>query len=236
VLRACNPDVIEGGFTSRVMFIVSEQPKRLYSWPTERDDDLSERLQEDLRSIRAKSSTLRSIETNAAARSTFDRWYKTRIRGRDPFRSSFQSREDAHILRLAALLCINDGTWCIQNSHIVAAIKIITQVREDGASIFEGTGNNSRLVIGIDKIRDKLLAAGQNGLPQTELTKAVAMYMNAEHMRAALDIMHELQMVQRFDGIQVSRGRPTTVWRGTSELAKAKALDRIIERQAPEVR
>lgn len=236
LLRAVNPDVIEGGFTSRVLFIVSEVPKRLNSWPEAGDEDAVGRITEQLKSIRERSAGIPSIEINETARRTFDRWYKTRIRGRDAFRSSFQSREDAHILRLAALLCINDSTWCIQNSHILAAIKIITQVREDGASIFEGTGNNSRLVIGIDKLRDKLLAAGQSGLPQTDLTKAVAMFMNAEHMKAALAIMHELQMVQKFENIQVARGRPVTIWRGTSELGKSKALDRIIEQHSPEAR
>lgn len=233
LLRAVNPDVIEGGFTSRVCFIVAEEPKRRESWPRPLSTELSEALQTRLKDIRTKAGSVNAIQISEGARKAFDKWYKNRTHYRDVFRASFQSREDAHILRLAALLSINDDTWVIQHSHIVAAIKVITQVREDGASIFEGTGANSRLILGIDKIRDKLLAAGLNGLPQREITKAVAGYMNAEHMTTALAIMHDLGMVQQFQNIQVSRGRPVTIWRGTAALAAPSALDKIVSSMAP---
>jgi len=236
LLRSINPDVIEGGFTSRVLFIVSDTPKRLQSWPEDTDNELQDRLTVHLKEFRDKCKEIETIEISEGGRKTFDRWYKSRHIARDPFRSSFQSREDAHILRLSAILCINDGLYVIQHTHIIAAIKIITQVREDGAGIFEGTGSNSRIVLGIDKVRDKLLAAGINGLPQKELTKACAPLMNAAHMNAALDIMLELQMVQKFESIQVSRGRPTTIWRGTTALAQGRALDKIMETMQPEQR
>jgi hypothetical protein len=100
-------------------------------------------------------------------------------------------------------------------------------------STIEGTGTNSRLVAGIDKIRDKLLAAGLSGLPQRELTKAVAQYMDASHMKAVLDIMHDLGMVQQFQGVQLGRGRPMTIWRGAPPLASSKALDDVIRQHSP---
>ena len=233
LLRAVNPDVIEGGFTSRVVFIVSEEPKRQQSWPEPLDGELQIKLQGHLQSIADKSRDVGRLQISEGGRKTFDKWYRSRVHHRDPFRASFQSREDAHILRLAGLLSINDDTWHIQHNHIVAAIKIITQVREDGASIFEGTGSNPRIVVGIDKVRDKLLAAGINGLPQRDLTKAVAAYMNAEHMIACLDIMHELQMVQKFEQVQVGRGRPATIWRGTNQLAASNAITRVVDEYAP---
>jgi len=232
LLRAVNPDVIEGGFTSRLVFVVSEEPKRLNSWPEDVNNDRYEAITEKLSYIKQKAEGIDKITISLGGRKVFDRWYKSRGKYRDPFRSSFQSREDAHVLRLAALLCINDDTWVIQQNHVLSAVKIITECREDGASIFEGTGSSSRIVLGIDKLRDKLLAGGLSGVPQKDLTKAVAPYMNAEHMKAVLDIMHELGMVQQFQGIQLTRGRPTTIWRGLQPLAQSKALDKIIEAQA----
>lgn len=232
LLRAVNPDVIEGGFTSRVCFIVAEEPKQLSAWPKEADLDAREKLSARLLSIRERARSVSSILINDGALRTFERWYKSRTIHRDPFRSSFQSREDAHILRLAAFLCINDDTWVIQHNHVLSAIKIITQVREDGASIFEGTGSNSRMVVGIDKIRDKLLAAGMNGLQQRELTKAVQPYMNAKYLNIVLDIMHDLGMVQKFE-TNLGKGRPSTIWRGLQPLLDSKALDKIIENSSP---
>lgn len=233
LLRAVNPDVIEGGFTSRVLFIVSEKPKRTAPWPDRAADTVGQEVNQCLEAIRSRANDISAITLSEGAMKKFASWYRSRDIKRDPFRASFQSREDGHVLRVAALLCINDNTWEIQNSHIIQAIKIITEVREDGASIFEGTGANSKLILGIDAIRDKLLVAGINGIKQSELTKAVQRYINAEHVITALDIMHELQMVQKFQGIQLGKGRPTTMWRATQSLLSTNALDTIFSSMDP---
>lgn len=230
LLRAVNPDVIEGGFTSRVVFIVAEQPKRSSPWPVASDDKLRQNIEDDLLRIRREASGLSSIQLTATARSRFEAWYRRRELHRDTFRASFQSREDAHILRLAALLSVNDGSWQIQVSHITNAIKIVTECREDGAAIFEGTGTHTKIVLGLDALRDKLLVAGMNGASQTELVMKVQRQMNAEHVKTALAVMHELGMVQKFEGIKLGAGRPKTLWRATRALADTKALDNIIER------
>jgi hypothetical protein len=235
LLRAINPDVIEGGFTSRVIFVVAEQPKKRAPWPSRPEADIAAAIRVSLSSISAEieKTGISSIGISEGALKKFSAWYKSRDIKRDPFRASFQSREDSHVLRVAALLSVNDGTWEIQNHHLVAAIRIVTEAREDGAAIFEGTGSNSKIVLGVDALRDKLLVAGMNGAKQSELTKALQRYMNAEHVRAALDIMHELDMVQRFDGIQVGKGRPTTMWRAKQSLLSPKALDHIFTALEP---
>jgi hypothetical protein len=233
LVRAVNPDVIEGGFTSRVMFIVCEEPKRRQAWPEPQDEKIREHLLSELRRVHEKAQEVERISISEGGYRAFTKWYRSRILHRDAFRSSFQSREDAHVLRLAAFLSINDDTWHIQHNHIVAAIKVITEVREDGASIFEGTGSQSRLIVGLDKLRDKLLAAGVNGTPQKELTKAVSNYMDAATMKAALDIMHDLGMVSCFQGVQLGRGRPVTIWRGAPPLIAGNALDRLVEAYKP---
>lgn len=232
LLRAVNPDVIEGGFTSRVCFIVAEDPKQLAAWPVEANADLSVRVAEQLATIADKAKSIPSIHISAGALKAFEKWYRSRTIHRDPFRASFQSREDAHALRLAAFLCINDDVWEIQLTHILSAIKIITEVREDGAGIFEGTGSNGRVVVGIDKLRDKILAAGMSGIQQKELTKAVQPYLNAKYMKAALDVMHELGMVQQFE-VNLGKGRPSTIWRGLQPLMEGKALDKIVNNSKP---
>lgn len=236
LVRAVNPDVIEGGFTSRVVFIVAEEPKHRRPWPGELDAKLYDKILDRLRKISAKAKNVTKISISDGGRKAFEKWYKSRTLHRDAFRSSFQSREDAHILRLAAFLCINDDTWHIQHSHILSAIKIITQVREDGAAIFEGTGTTSKFITGLDKLRDKLLSAGINGIKQRELTKVCANYIDAETMRASLDIMHDLGMLQCFQDVQLGRGRPATIWRATSLLTASNALDRIVDKHTPHSR
>lgn len=233
LLRAVNPDVIEGGFTSRVIFVVSEKPKRSSPWPKTPDAYIGSDIDSRLRSIQECAKSVSSIRLSEGALKRFSSWYKSRELRRDPFRSSFQSREDSHVLRVAALLCVSDDTWEIQASHIATAIKLVTAARECGAAIFEGTGYNSRIVLGVDALRDKLLAAGIGGVKQSDLTKAMQRYMNAEHVKTALAIMHELDMVQKFDGIQVGKGRPSTLWRAKQSLTNTKSLDTILNSLGP---
>lgn len=227
LLRAVNPDVIEGGFTSRVIFVVEEQPKHKTAWPKETERSAGEMVRYRLETIREKAKSYSKIGLSEGAMKKFISWYKNRELKRDPYRASFQSREDAHVLRVAALLSISDDTWEIQNHHLVSAIRLIQETREDGAAIFEGTGAQSKIVLGVDALRDKLLAAGINGIRQSDLTKYVQRYMDAEHAKTALEIMHELEMVQRFENIQVGRGRPTTIWRAKQGLVASNALDTI---------
>lgn len=234
LLRAVNPDVIEGGFTSRVVFVVSERPKRSSPWPEESDNRVEDAIKEKLDEFHKRAASIGRVIINDSAKKKFSNWYKSRDIKRDVFRASFQSREDAHVLRVAALLAINEELWEIQAVHITTAIKIVTQVREDGARIFEGTGAANRIVLGVDALRDKLIVAGMSGIKQSDLTKALQRYMNAEHIKVALDIMHELDMVQRFDGIKLGKGRPTTMWRAKQSLLNPKALDTIIESVTPQ--
>lgn len=229
LLRAVNPDVIEGGFTSRVIFVVAEVPKKSIPWPEDKNETARQSIGTALHDVSQKAQRVSVIGITENARKTFERWYRSRDKKRDAFRASFQSREDDHILRVAALLSINDDSWEIQNNHIIAATRIITEVREDGAAIFEGTGTNSRIVLGVDALRDKLIAAGLNGIKQGELTKSMQPRLNAEEIKTALNIMHDLDMVQRFDGVQLGRGRPVTMWRAKQSLLNGKALDSIIE-------
>lgn len=229
LLRAVNPDVIEGGFTSRVIFVVAEEPKKTEPWPEDVDETLKREITERLQSIQAAASRIGRICINDTAKRKFANWYRSRDKKRDPFRSSFQSREDAHVLRLAALLCISDWTWEIQASHISTAIRVITETREDGASIFEGTGTNSRIIHAIDAVRDKLIAAGLDGIKQSDITKSLQSRSNASEIKTILDVMHELKMVQRFQGVQLGQGRPVTIWRATQSLINGKAIDAIAQ-------
>jgi hypothetical protein len=230
LLRAVNPDVIEGGFTSRVIFVVCEEPKRMSPWPEAPEAGLEEKIIADLQDIQRKGATYGQVLITEGAKRRFSVWYRSRPLYKDSFRASFQSREDAHILKLAAVLAINDGCWEIQANHINVAIKVITEAREDGASIFEGTGSNVETIAGLDKLRDTLITAGTGGLKQSELAKAVRARLSSKQVTAALEIMHELELVQRFTVPAIGAGRPSTVWRATKHLVDSKALNLIVDR------
>lgn len=238
--RAVSPDVVEGGFTSRCLFIVEDTPKKLLAWPsssTGRDqgDDASDELElsAHLRALGDHAQSTQAlyggIGINEKALATFTRWYKTRVRNVDPFRASFESREDAHVLRISAYLAANDDSWQINTQHIKTAIKIITEIKHSSTKIFEGAGLRGAILIGIDRLRDALLEAGTDPVTQTKLYIRCKNYLSSADLKTLLEIMHELEMVQRFEVSSGSSGRPATVWRGTKSLLSKDVMKLVME-------
>lgn len=232
LLRAINPDVIEGGFTSRCIFIHEEHPKRLIAWPEEHSDGLERErsLVAALCQLREQGQRFTSIPLAAGARDVFQRWYSRRPQSRDTYRRSFEGREDTHVLRLAACLSINDDRWAVEKHDINRAIEVIKHAKERGAAIFESTYTDSRLVLGIDRLRLILLGSGRSAVSQTKLVRDLQRLMRAEQISVALEIMHELDMVQKFEDVPsgMRSGRPKTMWRATTNLSKEGALERVL--------
>lgn len=221
LVRAINPDVIEGGFTSRCLFVVEEQRKRRIAWPNDTGTDAEQlgALVSDLHHVRecAERFAHRGITMHDAAIRRFVHWYEHRPDDTsDAYSVSFQAREDHHILRLAGLLAANDGSWMINVHHLSHATRIITHHKRRGAALFGSGREVQRLVAGIDRIRDVLAAAGTVGISQTDLLYKTRRLMQVREMDYLLELMHELQMVQRFE--VSTGGRRRTVWRGTDKL------------------
>lgn len=219
LVRAINPDVIEGGFTSRCLFIIEERRKRLVAWPEELKTDVDE-LAIALCDIRRQADnwSKHGINLTDKAKARFVRWYEQRRDGdsNDPFLASFEAREDHHILRLAALLSVNDESWMIDVHHINHAIKIIQHNKASAAQLFGANKEAMRMTNGIDKLRTVLLEAGELGIGQSEVLFKTRRHLKTRELEYALAIMHEMEMVQRFD--VATQGRRKTVWRATNKI------------------
>lgn len=229
LMQEITPSVIEGGFTSRTIFVWSEEPKDAISWPEEHDELRIQTVISHLAHIKEQVRKLGRIEINEKAKKKFDSWYKSRHIYRDSFRASFGGREDSHILRLAAILSISDGTYQIQLQHINAAIVHVTQARDRAVGLFEGIGSRTATTIAIDRIRDTLIGAGKDVVSGTDLARKTQAFINGEKRQAILDIMHEYGMIQVFQiPAKKEGGRPLTVYRGTKVLVRKGAVDEVI--------
>jgi hypothetical protein len=230
LVRAINPDVIEGGFTSRCLFVIEEQRKRRVAWPdSDADADAQvAQLVSSLHGVRANVERWqhRGLDLSQSAKEKFVAWYDRRsTTAHDPFTTSFEAREDHHVLRLAGLLAINDGSMLIDHNHLAHATKIIDHHKHTAAALFGGGREIKRMLIGIDKLRDVLTEAGSVGLSKTELLYKTRSHLKVRELDYALAIMHELEMVQQFT--VRTGGRSGVVWRGTSKLL-LKALNGIL--------
>jgi hypothetical protein len=230
LVRAINPDVIEGGFTSRCLFIIEERRKRMVAWPEDDSPVGPDVLARDLLYLREQSErwSAKGIGLTANAKSRFVRWYEQRgdSDSNDPFVGSFEAREDHHILRLAALLCANDDSWLIDAHHISHAIKLVTHHKNSAAALFGANKEAARMTGGLDKLRNVLLEAGEMGITQTELLFKTRNTLKSRELEYSLAIMHEMEMVQRFE--VPTGGRKKTVWRATNKIL-ARNLNQLMQ-------
>jgi hypothetical protein len=232
LLKTVNPNVVEGGFTSRCLFVVSNEPKSKIPWPDEVDGahDQAWMLQ-DLRDVRKRAAEAQPLTLTDGGMNVFTRWYKSRTRSVDAYLLSFEAREDAHVLRVAALLSINDGSWRIDQTHVSRSIKLIENVKETSKDIFDTGDTRSRYALSLDKIRSILISAGMDPVPRNELIRKSKRKLSYNELVDLLEILHEVGAVQRFVSPPESgKGRPVEYFRGT-QLILARGLgDQVLDK------
>lgn len=218
--QAINPTVIEGGFTSRVIFVSAESPKGHFPWPIAHEDEHAKRgaLTHQLVTMAHRASVEQKIHLSSAAIRAFGLWYKRREHSRDAYSSSFESRQDAHTLRLAATLSVAENSWEVSEKNINQAIAIIEEMKQDAKQLFMarvGSGDNLNIV---GRVSDLLLKHGTTGINGTQLSLGVSKYMDRFTLDTLMRIMHEMGLVQKFVIKSEGVGRPKTLWRATKLL------------------
>ena len=200
LVTAINPSVIEGGFTSRVIFVVDEHRKKSIAWPKERDANGIKYVNELYESTIQLAKEVGPIQITKPARAKFTRWYNNRATHTDPFMSSFEAREDDHVLRVAACLAINDGILELQGPHIAKGISIISDAKRRAGGLFGGNFSQRARVAGaIARVREILIECGTDGIKHSTLQRRVVRQVDAKELRLLISVMHECSMIQIFD-------------------------------------
>lgn len=230
LLKTVNPNVVEGGFTSRCIFVVSNQPKQSIPWPDAENTDYErDALTQDLRAIRFHAPTAEPITLTSNALVTFRAWYDKRTRALDPYKQSFEAREDAHVLRVAALLSINDNSWEVEPRHLAHAIRLVDSVKQSSATIFDSAETRTKYSVALDSIRSLLVSTGMDPVPRHVLNRKVRRHLRNDEIAMLLDILHELGAVQQFTH-QGERGAPTHYFRGTELLLTRGLGEQVLEK------
>lgn len=235
LMRAINPDVIEGGFTSRCYFIVQEDRKQVVAWPTGTDRDFEGELAERLCTVYnsfmpprlAQFTEDRRFQVQPDGLEAFKSWYNDRKLSHDPFLSSFEAREDSHILKVAALLAINAERGYITGKEIETARWLIKDVKETSSELLS-YGASHEVITVIEKVREQLLRAGTEGIKHRDLLVKCANITKSKRLAVILNVMHRLEMVKRFE-YKGETGRPGTLWVGSMQLASADFLKMMME-------
>lgn len=229
LLKAVNPNVIEGGFTSRCYFVISNEPKQRIPWPQDVDADMYQDLCDDVKIVAAEAASRGPIEVDPTGIKVFSEWYRNKGRAIDAFKQSFEAREDAHVLRVAALLAINDGSWIIKRSHVNVAIRLMSEMKDKSSGIFASTEARTKFAHALDAIRAALMSYGMDPVPRHKLYLKARSHITNEEFLTLLEVMHEIGAIQRFS-IAGERGRPADWIRGTDVLLAKGLGETVLDR------
>jgi hypothetical protein len=208
---AINPAVVEGGFTSRVLFILEDRRKQRVAWAKKKQDPEDYgRMVRKLRKVVAMANRYGSIVLSRGAMRKYTNWYQHKRESVTPFLASFESREDSHVLRLAALLAISSNLKEIQTEHVTDALKIIADIKSTSSSMFEGGLAPDGRTLGVNALLETLVASHPVGLTRTQISKVTRRYIDTKDTNHLLEILHELEMVNKhIDHLKTSGRRPT---------------------------
>jgi hypothetical protein len=220
--KSLTPEIITGGFGSRLLTVTATRPKRTIPWPEEREDEQGflERAERLLRACGGSGT----LVLNREARASYVRWYaKHSLRQHTgDYSPAFASRQPDHTLKVAGLLSLNRGSTIIDRDDVLAAQCLVDMCARAGASVF-GAVEEPRARTRADVLESRIVdlqhvleRGGTDWVSQATLTQHFAHRLNARGLRNILDAMHDLRMVQRAES--TGRGRTTTLWRGTTLL------------------
>jgi len=225
LVTAINPSVIEGGFTSRVIFVVDDTRKRAIAWPEERGDGASSLINKCFTEQCSKAKDTGPIQISLGGLKKFKGWYNNRPTHTDPFLSSFEAREDDHTLRLAACLAINDGVLEIQATHIGTAIRVVSEAKQKANGLFGGDfSSKARITGAITRVREILIDSGTDGIKHSDLQRRVVRHTDAKELRLLINVMHECGMIQIF---KMKRGQ---MYRATQAIEKFGVTTEVLSK------
>ena len=229
--RSINPDVLEAGFASRVLCVREEEPKGVKPWsepPTPSDEFYTTAARQLLR-LALLAGARSTIGLTNAALNKYITWYKQRTPGPTRYDRVFFSREQDHVLKIAALLCLNDGTSSIDRRHFLIARSIVTDCQTDGRQVFTSLSKvehkqSDRLLSLVRDMAAYLIEMGGEWTAQHQLTYRFSNRARAATIGLVLETLLNLGAVQ-CAYTPKTRGRAARVWRGTTRLLEVSLED-----------
>lgn len=225
--KAITKEEIEGGFTSRNIIIPAEAGKRRIAWSESIGSTSgSVIIGREIKKFVANSQIQFNLSAKAIQR--YSQWYLRRRKSNDLYTRTFEAREQDFVLKLAAILAVNDKVFEISEEHIQNAIKVIQNVKKKAQKFF-----NSELYVEeidtytktVERIRDIIHSKGSNGIQHRELYLRVHNSCTSDEYNYIINMMHELGMIEK---LQPYKSK-AVIYRETKNLYKID-ITKVIEK------
>lgn len=190
-------DMVEGGFSSRTIFVVHNIPRPPQARPqiTTAMRVLYDNLINDLREISKLSGEFICTED---AEIVFDSWYNQeyrRIDDQDPRLKAYFARKGEHVMKLAMVLSASaTDKKIIESYDIQNALALLKQVEDNMATAFRGV-SFSESTKHIDRITAMI---EQNGgkMEHAVLAKKNRFYMDKDELRKVIEGLLDMNIIR----------------------------------------
>lgn len=205
-LKNCIPtSEIEGGFTSRVIFVVEENlPDKLVAWPTLcAETELNKlRLIEDLKRINCLAG---QVTVSKEAKDIFSEWYEMHMRtvlpqNSDPRMVGYMSRKGDSILKLAMVHSVaRSDSLLVDVEDLAWANREINALEKDWRNAFESLGIKSSLGYEIlQVVRNRGIISKQDLFKKMTETTSLNEVLRAVRDLKEMDDLHDMKK----DGVE----------------------------------
>ena len=213
LLRYLSDVEAHNGFANRLLFTAVRRSKFLPEGGSVPEPELKA-LAKHLCEVAtwAKKRENHEMKRDNEARSLWAHVYRDLSKGWPGLLGAATSRAEAQVLRMSAIYAALDMSDTIRVEHLEAALAAWDYAFASAKFIFgDATGDPIA-----DRIREALIAAGDNGMTRTEISALLTRHTPSERIGQALAMLAELGMAeQTFTGTD---GRPIERW--TAKQAK----------------
>lgn len=202
-LAGMPPDMVEGGFSSRALFIVQNAPRPPKPRPQKSDKvkELEIMLIEDMGAIHAMKGEFRWSED---AKLYFDEWYVreyNKIDTSDVRLRAYYGRKGDHLLKLCMILSASrDDSMLITHYDIEQGLALLGQVEKMMAQAFRGF-TLAHSTKHIDRIMQQIEENG-GSIIHSILMKNNHLYMDKSEMERVLETLRDANMIR----VEIQKG------------------------------
>ena len=203
-LKKCIPaSEMEGGFSSRIIFVVENSaPKKFVAWPEMRPElhEMKEKLIDDLCLIHSMKGVM--VPTQKA-RELFEKWYQHHMTlvvpdCHDPRMSGYLGRKGDLMLKLAMVRSASSdrGDYKITEGDLLWAGQELEAIEADMRIAFEGVGGSKETELTFE-IRQYVRGRG-SPVEKAEIKRAFAKDAPGYEVERALQDLVEMQEIDMF--------------------------------------
>jgi hypothetical protein len=171
------PEVIRGGFASRVIWVYSDDTSKCIAFPENIPDpnpQLAHNLVHDLNEMRGMSG---DINMTKEAEIAYETWYDSHKKGMvsqvdDPRRIGYANRKGELVFKVMILLSVIDGdSMMIEKKHFQQSLHLLEMLEPGLPKVYRATTREGQVMDNVEKVKNFILNVHSGQVDRSTLTK-----------------------------------------------------------------